>query len=85
MTTCRVGAGRRGIEPVDGGPIRAGDQVAAGVHGNLDAVMAELVFHVDQALPIGQEQAGEGVAETMEADASKAGQSSKHRLRIVLP
>jgi hypothetical protein len=25
------------------------------------------------------------VAETMEADASKAGQSSKHRLRIVLP
>jgi hypothetical protein len=43
-----------------------------GVHRDLDAVMAKLVLHIHQALPIGQEQAGEGMSEVVKADMPEA-------------
>ena len=62
------------VELVHGGLIRSWDQVPVGVHRDLDAVVAELVLHVHETLPIGQEQAGVCVTEVMKPDVPQAGE-----------
>ncbi|MBZ0159478.1 MAG: hypothetical protein K8G79_05005 [bacterium] len=47
--------------------------MAVGVDGQLDRRMAELVFHVGNALPVLQEQAGERMAEQVGVDLPEPG------------
>ena len=48
-------------EPVDGLPVRFGDQVSVGINGDLDGAMSELLLHVGERLPVSDEPGREGV------------------------
>ena len=52
-----VWAGCGGIEAIYSASIAAGDKMPA-VHGNLDALVAQLLFHVNRAFTLAQQQAG---------------------------
>ena len=55
----RLGCGwLRGVEAVYSTSIAAGDKMAVDVHGNLDALVAQLLFHVNRAFTLAQQQAG---------------------------
>ena len=48
----------RGIEAIYSTSIAAGDKMAVDVHGNLDALVAQLLFHVNWAFTLAQQKAG---------------------------
>ena len=58
----------RGVQPIHRCPVPPWHEVPVGVHGDPDGMMPHLLFHVDERLPLLNEQTGEGVAEVVNAN-----------------
>jgi len=56
----------RGIETIDCPPVAAWSEVAIDVNRHLNTRMTQLLFHVNRAFVLAQQQAGEGMPDTDE-------------------
>ena len=59
------------VEPIDGFPVCSRDEVAVGVHSDLDGVVAQLLLDVYGAFPILKEKARVCMTQIVETDTTE--------------
>src|SRR5215831_19032902 len=69
---CAWVASGRIVEPIDSLSVGSWNEVAIDVYGDLDGGVPHLLLHVRRALALLEQQAGERVAQVVEADATQA-------------